>query len=75
MEKGNFGGSHVSLNLSRERYADVDNDDLVKSVLLSDVLDAVIEEHKDEKEKLSVVMKMDIEGHECKAVLGSGQFT
>ena len=72
LEKGNFGGSQVSSNLTGSKYADPDSD-LVKTALLSDVVDAILKEKGNAEQKLNIVMKMDIEGFECRAVLGSGK--
>ena len=65
--QGNVGASHlVTKNDSLD-----DSLEEVQAVLLSDVLDEVYEETADPREKISIVIKMDIERYECRAMLGS----
>ena len=63
----NFGSSRIRMDKSNLNLTSV-NPNVVKSALLSDIVDTIVEEAE---EKINIVMKLDIEGHECRAILGS----
>ena len=81
----NMGSSRIVLNKSG--FSEILNDPSTKyhktlikvnSVLLSDIVDDIIETETtkrgsslDSKERILIVMKMDIETHECRAIFGS----
>ncbi len=56
--KGNFGGARIDDNDQRGQK--------VETILLADIFDRLISKDKD-----AVIIKMDIEGYECDAILGS----
>lgn len=67
--RGNYGGSRIRMDKSNLNLTTIDHS-VVKSALISDIIDTIIET-RPRGEKVNIVMKMDIEGHECRAILGS----
>ena len=75
IDKSNNGGSFVDLDPvraekeHRENYRIQYKEELpnIQTALLSDVVDAV--NYKESPSK--IIMKMDIEGFECRAILGN----
>ena len=70
IDKNNNGGSFVDLHSSRTGTSDLVGykkvQPMIETILLGDLLQAV----SDEENPTKIIIKMDIEGFECRAILG-----
>lgn len=65
----NYGSVHV---VEKDKLTSTSDNNIVKSILLSDVLDEVGNQASLDN-PIDLIVKIDIEGQECKAILGSVQ--
>ena len=70
IDKNNNGGSFVDLNSSLTGTSNLVGykkvQPIIETILLGDLLEAV----SDEENPTKIIIKMDIEGFECRAILG-----
>ena len=70
IDKNNNGGSFVDLNSSLTGTSNLVGykkvQPMIETILLGDLLQAV----SDEENPTKIIIKMDIEGFECRAILG-----
>ena len=70
IDKNNNGGSFVDLNSSLTGTSNLVGykkvQPMIETILLGDLLEAV----SDEENPTKIIIKMDIEGFECRAILG-----
>ena len=74
---GNMGGSHVLTGMKAETAGDQQDIELQSQVLLSDIFQEVVEKQRLKSavngtlKRINVVLIIDIERFECRALLGS----